>query len=187
MINKFVTLLLSALFLSSCSTIMVDVEYDDTLTFNNLHRYSWIPGTPEKSNNPQLDSDTILHDRIRGSINNWFAGHGYEKIDIEQADFLIAYYVTVKDKTKVTVLNDYYGYPSGWGSGYYRPYGATRSYAYEYQQGAIIIDIIDPTTRKLMWRGSATDEVDESKVHEKGHQKIKEAIDKILANFPPSK
>ena len=185
MINKFVAVLLSSFFLSSCSTIMVDVDYDDSLSFKNLHRYSWVPGTPTKSNNPQLDSDTILHDRIRGSINSWLSGHGYEKTDLEQADFLVAYFVSVKDQTKVTVLNDYYGYPSGWGYGYYRPYGSSRSYVYEYQQGAIIIDIIDPKTRKLMWRGSATDEVNESETPEKRDQVINEAVDKILEKFPP--
>lgn len=188
MINRLTGIFSLLLLFSGCSTLQVNVDYDQAATFDNLRSYAWVPGTPEKSNNPELDSNTLLHDRIQGAINSWFSNHGYEKKPLQQADFLIAYRVIVEDKTSVTVLNDYYGYPMGWHYGYYRPYGAQRTYVYYYQQGSIIIDIVDPKTRKLMWRGSATDDVlRESATPEKRQQRITEAVNAILKNFPPEK
>ncbi len=187
MIDKLTRIFSLLLLLNGCSTLQVNVDYDQAAAFDNLKSYAWVPGTPEKSNNPKLDSDTLLHDRIQGAISNWFSMHGFEKKPLQQADFLIAYRVVVEDKTSVTVLNDYYGYPMGWRYGYYRPYGAQRTYVYDYQQGSIIIDIVDPKTRKLMWRGSATDEVREAATPEKRQQRIAEAVNAILKTFPPEK
>lgn len=187
MINRLTGILSLLLLLNGCSTMQVNVDYDQTVTFDNLQSYAWVPGTPEKSNNPKLDSDTLLHDRIQGAINSWLSVHGYQQKPLQQADFLVAYRVIVEDKTSVTVLNDYYGYPMGWRYGYYRPYGTQRTYVYDYQQGTIIIDIVDPKTRKLMRRGSASDEVREKTTPEKRQQKITEAVDAILKNFPPGK
>lgn len=174
--------------LSSCSTMTIDVDYNDSLSFTGLKNFDWVPGTPLKSNNPKVDSNTLLHDRIRQEITSWMLSHGYTKNKDEKVDFLIAYQLIVEDKTKITVINDYYDYPMGWGYGYRRPYGysgRSRQHAYEYKEGALIIDMVNPDTKKLMWRGSATDEVSASAKPDKKNKQIKEAVDRILQEFPP--
>ncbi len=175
--------------ISSCSTMTIDVDYNESISFTGLKNFDWVPGTPVKSNNPKVDSNTLLHDRIRQEIISWLLAHGYTHNKDQKADFLVAYQLIVEDKTKITVINDYYDYPIGWGYyGYGRPYGyggRSRQHAYEYKEGALIIDIVNPETKKLMWRGSATDEVSASSKPDKKNKQIKEAVDRILSEFPP--
>ena len=55
----------------------------------------------------------------------------------------------------------------------------------EYQEGTLMIDIINAAKNELVWRGSATDIVDPDLSPEKKTQKINNAVARILEKFPP--
>ena len=59
------------------------------------------------------------------------------------------------------------------------------TFVYTYDQGSLIIDIVEPDSRKLIWRGSATDEVNFSNTPEQKERKINEAVEKLLEPFSP--
>ncbi len=187
---KLFSLLTFLFVLYSCSQRNIIIDYDPGTSFANLKTYNWVPGTPIKTGNIKLDSNSLKHSRIKTGIDNWLKAHGYEKQQQSQADFLVTYYVTVEKKTEVLVINDYYGYPGNWGYGYgYRGYyggGYVRQYVNEYNYGTLIIDIVDTNTKKLMWRGTIAGHVYESERPEKKIARIAKAIDRILKNFPPS-
>jgi hypothetical protein len=184
--NKFFCFIPLIFLLSSCSTLVVHEDYDASRSFTNLKTYAWVPDTPAKTNNPQLDSDTLVQGRIHGEIENWLNSHGYKQGVIADVDFLVAYQLVVEDKTQIRVINDYYDYPRGWRYGYGGYYGGgSRAYTYEYKQGTLVIDFVDPKTKKLMWRGTGTDEVMASASPEEKRKQIKKAVDKILGQFPP--
>lgn len=178
--------LCSFFILASCSTLEVKMDYDNNVSFTGLHSYSWLPGRPLKSGDPKLDSNDLMHRRIRASIDGWLKNHGYAKQPREQADFLVSYYIVIEQKTRITVLNDYYGYPRGWGRYDYYDYPyRNQTYAYEYEEGTMIIDIVNNKTKKLMWRGTAVDEVKDLKTPEEKQARITEVVDSIMAGFPP--
>ena len=184
--NRLLYLIPLMFLLSSCSTLVVHSDYDPTLSYNDLKTYAWVPDTPAKTNNPRVDSDTLAQGRIHREIENWLNTHGYADGDLADADFLVAYQLVVEDRTQIRVINDYYDYPRGWRYGYGYGYGgASRAYTYEYKQGTLVIDIVDPKTKKLMWRGTGTDEIMDSDTPEEKQQQIKKAVDKILEQFPP--
>ena len=182
--NRLLYLTPLMVLLSSCSSLVVHSDYDPSRSFLDLKTYAWVPGTPAKTNNPRVDSDTLVQDRIHRKIENWLNTHGYADGDLADVDFLVAYQLVVEDKTQIRVINDYYDYPVGWRYGYGYG-GASRAYTYEYKQGTLVIDIVDPETRKLMWRGTGTDEIMASDSPEQKQQQIKQAVDKILGQFPP--
>lgn len=184
---KFIGVLISVLVLSACASMQVSVDYDEKVSFANLKTYNWLPGRPLKSGNPIIDTDNLLHRRIKDEINRWLESHGYSLEPREESDFLVSYYVVTDKKTQITVLNDYYGYPLGWGyyGGYYGYPGGSRTYVYEYDVGTLIIDIVNTKTRQLMWRGTAQGEVKELKTPEEKKARIAEAVQSIMKNFPP--
>ncbi len=69
-------------------------------------------------------------------------------------------------------------YPAGW-------YGwGTRIVRVPYAEGTLVIDLRDPTTRSLVWRGIASEEKsDPTKIEGKLDKMVKKAIDK----YPPKK
>ena len=183
---RIFSLLVGAFLLYSCSSRNISIDYDPSVSFANLKTYHWVPGTPVKTGNIKLDSNSLMHNRIKTEIDAWFGGHGYVKQHQSQADFMVTYYFTVEKKSEVLVINDYYGYPGDWG---YGPYGygggISRQYVNEYDYGTLIIDIVNSKTQKLMWRGNIGGHVYESEGPKKKAARIARAVNGILRNFPP--
>jgi hypothetical protein len=183
----------TALFLYSCTTVPVDIDYDETVVFAKLRNFAWAPDTPPKSNNAKIDSDTLLHDRLHSEIETRLASHGYAKTGPSRADFLVTYRVILENRTATTASGGYYGYPMGWGWGYYgSPYwglGYTYppQYTFEYHLATLIIDMLEPKTHKLIWRGAVSYDAQETVSPQQKRQKIAWAVDYILQNFPPQK
>lgn len=184
---KFLLVFYVAWQLVACSTIQVNSDYDEAVDFSTLHRYNWLPGQPKKSGNPILDSDGLMHERFKKELDDWFQSHGYEQVSQEQSDFLVGYYLVTEKKTRITVLNDYYGYPGTWRyyGGYWNYPGGTRTYVYDYEEGTLIIDIVNTKTHQLMWRGTAVEQIKNLKTPEQRKAKIAEVINKVMAQFPP--
>jgi hypothetical protein len=123
-------------------------------------------------------------------VDSELAARGFRKVTSDP-DFLVAYHVSLDRRQSVQTLNSYYGYGPGWGYGYgssYRPgywAGAPEAYVYEYEEGTLILDIVDPENKELMWRGSAQDEVHFKSTPGEDRAQLNEAVHKMLEKFPP--
>ena len=186
---KICSLIVGLWVLYSCSSKNISIDYDPEISFASLKTYHWVPGTPKKTGNIKLDSNSLYHSRIKKEIDNWLGSRGYSKKEQSQTDFLVTYYVMVEKRTELLSINDYYGYPGYWGYGHYGYYGFSggynRQYLYEFDYGTLIIDIVNSETKKLMWRGSIAQQVYEGQKPEKRIARIAKAVNGILRNFPP--
>ncbi|MDX1486904.1 MAG: DUF4136 domain-containing protein [Acidiferrobacterales bacterium] len=175
-------LLLSFVALGGCSTMQVHSDYDPAASFDGLQTYDWVKTETNPTADPRL-SDPLLDKRIRELVEKQLATQGYDRSSTGTADFMVGYHVAVEKKLAVSTMNDYYGYRAGWGWSYGAGTGRVmpESYVYEYEQGSLIIDIVNPKTRELMWRGSAQAEVNQKR----GAEQLAEAVERILERFPP--
>jgi hypothetical protein len=172
--------------LSACSTMTVRSDYDPQASFSNLHTYDWLSVSQKVTGAPRLDNP-LLDKRIRAAIETQLTTQGYESKASGTPDFYVGFFVTLENKTAVSTLNDWYGYRAGWGWSYGVGTGTRypESYTYQYQQGTLIIDVSDPKTHQLIWRGSAEAEVNPNLSAEKRDARINEAVRRILERFPP--
>ena len=179
--NMFlITFVVMLFFISGCSTIKVTSDYNPAVSFSEFQTYEWISDEPKKTGDPRIDGNTLLQNRVRSAVNNSLASKGYQKVTSGKPDFLVTYHVTLDKQTKIQTINTYNHYGPGWGWGY-----GNETFVYTYDQGSLIIDFVEPDSRKLIWRGSATDKVNFSNSPEKKEQKINEAVEKLLEQFPP--
>jgi len=51
--------------------------------------------------------------------------------------------------------------------------------------GSLVVDIYDPTTKQLVWTGTATKTLDPSSNQEKNQKNLDKAMAKLLKNYPP--
>ncbi len=109
----------------------VRVDYDQNASFEHLRQYSWAVQDNDNKVDQAL-SGPLVSERIRQEIDIELASLGYEKVDPEQADFLIDYQLSTEEKTKVTTFDNYYG-SSYYGHGYGHSYG--RGYGHSYGRG----------------------------------------------------
>ncbi len=57
----------------------------------------------------------------------------------------------------------------------------------EYDEGTLILDVIDGESRELAWRGVAQAKISRNSSPDQRGRKINEAVSKIFANFPPGR
>lgn len=162
--------------------MQVQSDYDPAARFDGLQTYDWVKTEGKPAADPRL-SDPLLDKRIRDLVETQLAAQGYRPSSTGTPDFMVGYHVALEKKLAVSTMNDYYGYRAGWGWSYGAGTGRMmpESYVYEYEQGSLIIDIVNPKTRELMWRGSAQAEVNQKKRAEQ----LAEAVQRILQRFPP--
>jgi hypothetical protein len=182
--------IVSSLAVAGCSTMEVSYDYDPKAKFSGLNTYDWLDEPQKSTGDPRIDDNTILKSRVQTAVDTALAARGFRKVSSDP-DFLVAYHVSLDRQQSVQTLNSYYGYSPGWGYGYgasYRPgywAGAPETYVYEYEEGTLILDVVDPKSKELMWRGSAQDEVNFKSTPEKAQAQINEAVNGMLEHFPP--
>lgn len=176
--------------LSGCSTLEISYDYDPKANFTGLETYAWLDEPQKPTGDPRIDGNTILKSRVHEAVDGALAARGFRRV-ADDPDFLVAYHVSLDRRQSVQTLNSYYGYSPGWGYGYgaaYRPgywAGVPQTYVYEYEEGTLILDVVDPETRELIWRGSAQDEVSFKSTPEKDQAQLDEAVQRMLEHFPP--
>ena len=73
----------------------VRVDYDQNASFEHLRQYSWTDHVNDNDLDQAL-SGPLVSERIREEIEIELASLGYEKVDPEQADFLIDYHLSTE-------------------------------------------------------------------------------------------
>jgi hypothetical protein len=164
-------------------SVSVNYDYDKNVDFTPLKNYAWLPPPehPTGTVEAEIQRNSLLDSRIKGAVNDQLAAKGYQS-NSEQPDILLTYHTGTKDKIDVTDWGYGYG-PHGYGGWY----GGGGMDVYQYTEGTLILDIIDADTKNLVWRGSMQGTLDPGASTEKREARIKDAVAKMMANYPPPK
>lgn len=142
-----------------------------------LHTYAWLP---DPANRPSREP--FLREDVMQAADRKLASKGFQRVDASaHPDFLLGWHTTTQEKTKMEDVNAFYGYP--WG-----PYGGAlgpAQVAVPYTQGSLILDVVDPASKQLLWRGDAQADLGSNPSPADSAKKIDEAAGKILERFPP--
>ena len=184
-------LLLSLAAISSCSALRVQTDYDPSLDFTRFRTFAWLEapvlttpsdGVTDVAVNP-FAVNSMLDARVRAAVDQELERQGYRPAMADSApSFQLQYHVILKDKTRVsTTPGALYGAGGYWGPGPYGIYGGTTQ-SYDYQQGTLIIDVVDPETQRIAWRGWAVGPNRDGYYDE---ERVLSAVQAILGKFPP--
>jgi len=166
--------------LGGCSTMEITSAYDPEIQFSGFKTYAWIPGPQKTSGTPRLE-DPIIRARIRQAVEDELAAKGYSQTKPGRSDFLVGYHGAVKGKLTDETMNEFYGSRPG---GSWRP-GTALGLRREYAEGSLILDIIDPITKDLLWRGSALVKLDINADPLEKEIRVKKGVKALLKRFPP--
>ena len=155
-------------------SVTVNYDYDTDYDFSHLKKYAYLPIKSVGS---------VSELRIRrfvDAVNNQLKSQGYI-LTTDNPDFLVALHTASKEKTEIT----------DWGYGMSpraRWYGGYHDIdVSQYTEGTVFVDIVDPVNRNLVWRGTATSEVDDSMSPDEQSERFAQIAARIFAKFPPKK
>jgi hypothetical protein len=139
--------------------------------FSKYHTYKWV--AIEGATQP----NQIVDAQIKASVDSQLAAKGLTKTDGDNANLFIGYQVSIDQEKQWNA----YGMGGGprWGGGM----GTATSSVISI--GTLVLDMYDPTTKKLVWTGRATKTLDSSANQEKKQKNLDKAMQKLLKNYPP--
>ena len=187
--KNYLFVFIITILLSACSSLDVSTDYDQKINFSNLQTYRWhAENDQNKASLKYLDH--IMDQRIRSTIDQQLQLQNFTKTTTGPVDFLVNYSIVVEDKTDIRTYNNYNGMYPGYayraGYGYYGGgYGGSETQVTHYKQGTLIIDIINPKTDQLMWRGSADGRLPKESDKNARDELTQKYVSKILLAFPP--
>lgn len=178
-LNK-ISAVAAAAVLTACSTVTVTTDYDHSAPFASYKTYALAPAAKGQTLSPA--SEAALRDSLRTEL----AARGITEVSSGKPDLAIVRHVFLQEKVSVQQYTDWGYGMGGWpyGYGYYGLWaGAPRTYidVNQYTQGTMILDFVDTKTTKLVFRGTGQAVVGGP---ESNAGKIREAVAKMVANFP---
>jgi Domain of unknown function (DUF4136) len=131
------------------------------------------------ANDPML-VNSISNRALRSDLVQGFQARGYVGAD-SNPDFAVAYYASTKEELDVTNWN--YGYasrPYWWGG--WADWGPMDQTTTQYTQGTVVVDVVDPKTKELLWRGTGVARVSDNE--QEYEQELQKTVSAILEKFP---
>lgn len=141
---KYLIMSIALLSLASCgTTYSIISDREEGINFDQYKTYLVL----EHDHGFPTGANPINHQRIDRAIDANMQELGY--IREQSPDLLIAWFVKVEIKKDFAVYQNYY-----------RRWNVPQTIdVYEYQEGSLVIDIIDPKIGQVVWHGKASDRV----------------------------
>jgi hypothetical protein len=175
--------------LAACASVDVRTVTSPDADLGALHTFNVMQNAKRRSpgaastNDPML-VNSISNRALRADLVKGFENRGYVLAD--NPDFSVAYYACTKDKLDVTYWDYGYDYyPDWWGVGMgpgWGPYGPTVT---QYTQGTVVVDVVNPKTKELLWRGQGVARVSDDE--QQYEQDLWKAVTAILDKFPQAR
>ena len=177
---------------AGCSTMQVKTYSSGLSDFKGLKTYAWAPGPQQPSGNQRVDENPEFNKLVRDDIDAELARRGYVRSTDAAPDFWVSYHATLNKKVTVETLDQSSGYEPNYSFDYGMRVSPNedrqavgRKYVDTFDEGTLIIDVANPKTKQLIWRGTAVDQVNFKNSPEKKRAKIEQAVKKMLDQFPP--
>jgi hypothetical protein len=154
----------------ACSTMTTSVDYDHSVNWSKYSTFQIMEGTKAPT--------SFTQKRIEDGITQALTAKGWQPTTSNPTILVYPHVVLSQEKQFTTTSMGGFGY-RGWG-------GMGGGMATTTQQnipiGTLIVDLVDPATKEMVWRGMAQDQV---KPNGESAETITEAMQKLFANFPP--
>jgi hypothetical protein len=157
------------LFATASFAQQVKTDYDRGVDFSQFKTYSW-----EKVQT----QDPLWVSRIKQAVNATLGSKGWTPVISGGDVAIVAMDMTQNHQT----VNTYYdGFGGGWlwGGGF----GDATTSVDTYKVGTLVVDMFDTHTKKLIWRGSASDTLSDKS--DKNIKNFDKGVQKMFDHFPP--
>lgn len=169
-----VTAAIAAVFMLAATAFAqtISFDFDRSVRFAGFRTYAWVPGT----NVP----DELVHRRIVDAVDVQLTLKGMTQVHKDnQPDVFIAYHASFDQDLQIT------GFNSGWGGYRFGGYRSGTARAEEILVGTMVIDIVDAKTNTIVWRGTASKDIDVNAKPDKRDKNITKTAQKLFRHYPP--
>jgi hypothetical protein len=171
-------------FLAGCvSTPMVTTDYDAQYDMAGLKTF-YVRETKQDTKESLLISPFTLG-HVHALLLGEFSKRYQSRTNEADADFIVTYHVVMEEKIEANDFDMMYGYAGV--RRYPFPYYRYGNSVNVYNQGSLIIDILDAKTQKPVWRGVSEKRINKMASPQQQREILTGAAMQAIAKFPPIK
>ncbi len=179
--------LCSVLAFTGCATQPnVETDHQADYDFSALKTFNVAETKQDSKENILISPFTLSH--IHSALESELAKRYQSAAAGATPDFIVSYHVVVEEKIDPRSYDDLYGF-GFYGRGYYRypspffhgPGAGLRVY----NQGSLIVDIVDAKTEKPIWRGVSEKRLSRGMAPQQQRDVLSRAVTEVMAYFPP--
>ena len=134
-----------------CAAVRSGSFVDRNVSFSQYRTWEWGPIEQTPTGDPRLDSNPMFEEHLREAVEHQLSRKGYVRTTLAGTPDLRAHYHVNFDRTfEVTGGQSTAGSCSG----------NCGPDAYDYEQGSVVIDLVDAKTNTVVWRGWSRDNME---------------------------
>jgi hypothetical protein len=159
--------------LAGCASTTVSSFLERGADLQRYRTFDFAAVDKWSTGDPRLDNNTVVADRIRSQAESHLAAKGLERSAVAP-DVLVRFHLNMSQRFDVTTVT---GDPSRGELDQKRPY--------VFDAGTLVLDLVEPATNKLLWRGWAEGSFEglvDNQAWLEAH--VDSAVQKILARLP---
>ena len=149
-----------------CTNASVKTDFDPSRDFTTFQTYSWM----ELPLGTTYDATGKLHDHIQKTIDDELKANGLSLV-ADSPDLVVMYYGN--KSSKVALSQSQYQNKS--------PMSGTMPY----DEGTLVVDLIDPASDKIVWRGTAEGIMPEASNLDDKFKFIDKGVADMFKKYPP--
>jgi uncharacterized protein DUF4136 len=160
--------LLAALF-AGCATMKAGSHIERGAEFTHYHTWEWVAAEERPTGDPRLDNNPMFEAHLRSAVERQLAGKGYVRTPLAgPPDLRARYHVNFSKAVEIS-------------SGASTASACTRNCepeAYAYEQGTLVVDLLDARTSKVVWSGWSRDNMEGIVDNQ---DRMEQEIDRVVA------
>jgi hypothetical protein len=171
----FVTAAFAALLaLPACATMNVSSHIEQGVDFAQFRTWDFGPADALPTGDPRLDNNPFFKDYLEGAVGKALEARHYAREMAGTPDLLVHYHANISKTFDVNGVDSRYGYCSD-----------CEPVIVEYEQGTIVLDVVDAHTNRVVWRGWAQDSIDGMiDNQERLRKEVNKAVARMMELFP---
>ena len=182
---RFALLALVAMMaLAGCSSVQVSQDYPADADYSGISSFAWAADLQKQSGDVRVDNP-LLVERIRAAVERSLTARAFRKTSRSEADVLVRYEFEIRQKIRADGARGGVGFGYGTSGRAGGIVFSSGSDIQTYDEGLLAVDLLLADTEALIWRGYATFRAPTHSTPVETTDRINEAVEKTLAQFPP--
>ena len=181
--RNMISCIATAVLLAGCgSGLKVDTDFDPQADFASMRSYQWAQRTPTGDDDPRVYNDITMR-KVKFAVNQALQAKGMQLVNANP-DVYVAWHGAINGKMSLQTVSSNYGYGYGWYGGG-MGMGTSTTYVNEWDEGTLLVDIIEGRKKELVWRGSAQAELKKRSDPRESQDYLNDVVARMLDGFPP--
>jgi len=168
--------------------LKVNVEFDKVYDFTKVRTFAWHPDGAGEVKLLELhggDPEEIRarwEPTVKDAVEQELAKRGLVPATTGAPDLFVHYYFLIGPGSESQYRGQFIGAVPPWGL---PDFAMTTTSFKLFEQGTLVLDLIDAPKRSIVWRGIAEAEVNRQRTPAERDKRIREAASELLKKYPP--